>query len=328
MYNTGYHSLKITVVQLKSNHIIIGSHADLLSPPELSASLSFLNKALIDVSKQSVLECFGPLVLDYRKPGSAGMKSLQTLLGDSCSRLRYCVELDSRCHVLFAYLHEQFKEVPVATVGKLQERIRNSQNSTAPHSQHVSVSQSISPGLSNVGIPLPFVDDELVRLLDVLHDRSHLLLLKGASEIKDYWIVLDQGTLLHKVNGTIFAPLDFEHHLKIETNTGVVPSSKLDKLFPDFDPNMVKQFLVYSELCQKIEDDETVRLILGSVNKSVEDSDQSSSIPVECESHFFFFPGLISAKRPAAIWTQPNHPDYSYSCGWYVQCKPQQFLTT
>ena len=332
--------------EVKPHAIIIGSHADLLSPPELSASLSFLRKAL-DVSKQSVLKCFGPLFLDCRKPGSADMESLRTLLRDSCSSLRQCVELDSQYHVLFAYLHEQFTGIPAVTVGKLQKRIRDSRQPGSapgidlPHASHYHEFEPV-PYITrsaynrfqllrdhdiedNVGILLPFIGDELIKLLDVLHDRSHLLLLKGASKIKNYWIVLDQDTLLHKVNGTIFAPQDFEHHLTVETNTGVVPSSKLDQMFPDFDSNMVKQFLVYSELCQKIEDDETLRLILGSGNKSSEQS--SPIISMDFEIHFFFFPGLISARRPDTIWTQSNHLDYSYCCGWCVQCKPQQFLT-
>ena len=337
--------------EVKPHAIIIGSHADLLSSSESSTSLSFLRKTL-DVSKQSVLKCFGPLFLDCRKPGSEDMESLRTLLKKSCSSLRHCVELDSQYHVLFAYLHEQFNGAPAVTVGDLQERIRASQPGIySHHAPHYG--RRLAPGIysphefevmqfgarsaygpfqltrddieDNIGIPLPFVGDELIKLLDVLHDQSHLLLLKGASDMKDYWIVLDQDFLFHIVSGTIFAPQDFEHHLTLETNTGVVPSSKLDKLFPDLNPNMVKQFLVYSELCQKIEDDVTLRLILGSGTKS---SDQSSSIiSMDSESHFFFFPGLISARRPAAIWTQSNHPDYSYSCGWCVQCKPQQFLT-
>ena len=306
--------------EVKPHAIIIGSHADLLSPPELSASLSFLRKAL-DVSKQSVLKCCDPLVLDCREPGSVKMESLRTLLKESCSSLRICVELDSQCHVLFAYLHEQFTGVPAVTVGDLQRQI-------CSDPQHTHTSQSISQGPKHIGIPLPFVGGELIKLLDVLHDQSHLLILKGAKEIKDYWIVLEQDTLLHKVNGTIFAPRDFEHHLAVETNTGVVPSSKLDKLFPDFDHNMVKQFLVYSEFCQEIEDDETLRLILGNGDKSVDDNDQSSSTTLKSESHFFFFPGLIIAKRPVDIWNQSNPSDYSYCCGWCVQCKPQQFLTS
>ena len=295
--------------EVKPHAIIIGSHADLLSSSECSTSLSFLRKAL-DVSKQSVLKCFGPLVLDCRKPESVDMESLRTLLGDSCSSLRHCVELDSRCHVLFAYLHEQFTGIPAVTVGDLQKKIRGSRQ------------PGFAPGIYSpiIGIPLPFVGNELIKLLDVLHGRGHLLLLNRDSEIKDYWIVLDQDTLFQKVNGTIFAPQDFEHRLTVETNIGVVPSSKLDQLFPNLNTSMVKQFLAYSELCQKIED-ETLRLILGSGDES---SEQSS---MDSESNFFFFPGLISAKRPTAIWSQSNLSDYSYSCGWCVQCKPQQFLT-
>ena len=324
--------------EVKPHAIIIGSHADLLSSSEISSSLSFLRKA-VNFPKQSVLECFGPCLLDCRKPGSEDMGSLRTLLQESCSSLRRHVELDSQYHVLFAYLHEQFTGVPAVTVGDLQRRIRGSRRSSAPEIRlsHPSYYQENEFWggrykrflMDDIGIPLPFVGDELIRLLDVLHDRSHLLMLKGASEIKDYWIVLDQDTLLHKVNGTIFAPQDFEHHLTVETNTGVVPSSKLDKLFPDLDPSMVKQFLVYSELCQKIEDGETLKLILGNGDKSIGNSEHSLSISTKSETHtFFFFPGLISAKRPENIWGQPNRPYYSYSCGWCVQCKPQQFLTT
>jgi len=286
--------------EVKPHAIVVGSHADLLSPSEQSSSLSLLKKTL-DVSKQSVLECFGPLLLDCRKPGSVDMKSLRALLRESCSSLRLYVELDSRCHVLFAYLHEQFKEVPSVTVAELQSKIRGSRRSYAPellsicspndelwrlrdeatyvdwpsreerlrnpdspyhfyHSRYGQYSQRME---GYVGIPLPFVEEELIRLLDILHNRGHLLLLKTAGEIKNYWIVLDQDTLLHEVNGTIFAPPDFEQRLTVETNTGVVPSSKLDSLFPDLDSDMVKQFLIYSELCQKIDDHETLQLIMG-----------------------------------------------------------------
>jgi len=321
--------------EVKPHAIIIGSHADLLSPPELSASLSSLKKAL-DLAKQSVLECFGPLLLDCRKPGSVEMKSLRTLLKKSCSSLRHCVELDGRCHVLFAYLHEQFTGVSAVTVGDLQRRIRGSRTGLSPSVQlppytphqkfTVShVARSGQPRRDDVDIPLPFIIDELIRLLDVLHNRSHLLILKEASEIEDYWVVLNQDILFHEVNGTIFAPQNFESHLTVETNPGIVPSSKLDQLFPDLDLNMVKQFLVYSEFCQKIEDDETLRLILGSGDSI---SHHSSFVSMESETSFFFFPGLVVAERPAGIWSQSNHSDYSYCCGWCVQCKPQHFLTS
>ena len=136
-----------------------------------------------------------------------------------------------------------FNYVSAITVGELQGRISGSR-----------------PRYPTRGVPLPFVAEELMKLLCALHDKGHLLTLKQASEIKEHWIVLNQDSLLHRVNGVIFAPQNFEQHLTVETNTGVVPSYKLDSLFPDLDPNMVKQFLVYTELCQKIEDNKTLKM--------------------------------------------------------------------
>lgn len=340
--------------EVKPHAIVVGSHADLLSPSELSSSLSLLKKTL-DVSKQSVLKCFGPILLDCRKPGSENMESLHALLNDSCSSLRHYVELDSRCHVLFAYLHEQFKKVPSLTVGELQRKIRGSRRNYAPgirlrtespydelwrqsdeeiyairvkrsriFAADVSIydvpdvhNQYSQPIEETIGIPLPFVVEELIRLLDVLHHRGHLLLLKGASEVKNYWIVLDQDTFLHKVNGTIFAPLDFKKHLTVKTNTGVVPSSTLDSLFPGLNPDMVKQFLIYSELCQKIDDLETLQLIMGKEDISAEGSQTKS---------FCFFPGLVSAERPVDLWNHHTSQEYSYCCAWCIKCEPQHFL--
>ena len=54
-------------------------------------------------------------------------------------------------------------------------------------------------------VPLPFVAEELMKLLCDLHDKGHLLILKGASEIKECCNVLKQGSLFHRVNGAIFA---------------------------------------------------------------------------------------------------------------------------
>lgn len=122
--------------------------------------------------------------------------------------------------------------------------------------------------------------------LCALHDKGHLLILKQASEIKEHWIVLNQDSLLRRVNGVIFAPQNFEQHLTVETNTGVVPSYKLDSLFPDLDPHMVKQFLVYTELCQKIEDNGTLKLIPGNEDICV-DGDQSSRTPMEFPKSLF-----------------------------------------
>ena len=58
------------------------------------------------------------------------------------------------------------------------------------------------------------------------------------------------------------------------------------------------------------------------------DSEQPSGTPMEYENKFYFFPGLISAERPVNVWSQQDSQDWGYCCGWCIQCKPQQFLTT
>ena len=294
--------------EVKAHTIVIGSHADLLSPTALSDLLSSLKKQTLEILKPLVLQYFGPLCLDCRNPVSEELKSLRTLLKETCSSLRQHIELDCRCHVLFTYLHEHFSNVSAITVGELQGRIRGSRPRFPTR------------------VTLPFVAEELMKLLCTLHDKGHLLMLQQASEIKEHWIVLNPHSLLRCVNGVIFAPQTFVQHLTVETNTGVVPSYKLKGLFPDLDLNMVEQFLVYSELC-KIIDNDTLKLIQGNEDSYV-DSEQPSGTPMEYENKFYFFPGLISAERPVNVWSQQDSQDWGYCCGWCIQCKPQQFLTT
>ena len=104
-----------------------------------------------------------------------------------------------------------------------------------------------------------------------MHSRQHLLLLKqGAQSPSDYWIMTSkaQSLLFTRVNGALFAPEGFEEHIHIESNVGVVHSSTLKKNFLNVNFEVLQQFLVYNEFCQKIEDQETLELIQGSSHNS------------------------------------------------------------
>ena len=276
----------------KAHVIIICSHCDKVSPDESSQKLAALNRWL--AKKTLILKHFGPVLLDCRKPGTDDMAKLQGLLEESCSSLRVCVELDCRCHVLFAFLLDHIPRTPAITVCDLQEHIRNN------------------------SLPLPFVPDELLKLLTTLNGRGHILLLKDAVQDENSWIVSDERSLYHQVNGVIFAPKDFEQHHHLASNTGVMPSSRLSGVFPDLNLDMVMKFLVHSELAQKIEDVETLRLI--GENKEAAAIDPSKT------DEYYFFPGLVSVEKPPNVWDQSSK-DFGYQCGWYLQCKPEQLLT-
>ena len=302
----------------KAHVIIVSSHCDMVSAAESSEKLAALKRWL--AQKTSVLKHFGPVLLDCRKTGTDEMAELQGLLEESCSCLRVCVELDCRCHVLFAYLFERFPDTLAITVCDLSRHIRKNRT------QFPNIQRGLRPigrgtyqiEMINRDLPLPYVLSELFKLLTTLSDSGHILLLKDVLQDENSWIILDEDSLYHQVNGVIFAPKDFEQHHHLASNTGVMPSSKLSGVFPDLNLDMVKRFLVYSELAQKIEDVETLRLI--GENKEAAAIDPSET------DEYYFFPGLVSVEKPPNVWDQSSK-DFSYQCGWYLQCKPEQLLT-
>lgn len=81
---------------------------------------------------------------------------------------------------------------------------------------------------------------------------------------------------------------------------------------------MVKQFLVYSELCLKIEGNETLKLIQGR-----EDSDVDGDTLMESQKSL---PGVINAERSVDV--EPTRfARLQVTAVSDIQCKPQQFLT-
>ena len=306
--------------------IVIGSHVDKVK--ELSHTKDVFVKA-IDNFKSSDFECFEPVFLDCRKVDTEGMKTLLSRLEKSCLSLKQFVELDCRCHILFAHLLKWFSTNPVVKVKDLLRRIK----------QRKSVSVDYQRKRMRLDRPIPYNNDlfdddcaeessefllpistePLIDLLKSLHTGGHILLLE-VEALEESWIVLDQDALFKSVNGILFAPKDFKDHLELENNTGVVPLSKLQTLFPGLDFGMVKQFLIHYEFCHKIEDNETLKLIHGS-NELIKEVRS-------CSHTYYFFPGFVQSEKPMNIWDTPEESPYSFSCGWMLQCQSKQFFET
>eukprot|EP00731_Ephydatia_muelleri_P000697 Em0001g697a len=113
---------------------------------------------------------------------------------------------------------------------------------------------------------------------------------QDAISMSQLWIVLRQDTLLEKVNGVLFAPAHFKEHIPIASNTGVIPISVLKCHFPQYNIDMITQFLIRFELCQPI--------TLAPTNTTL----QRPSI---CSCPDLFIPALVSANRPDDV-TIPN----------------------
>ena len=309
--------------------IVIGSHLDILKDVQISYVQDFFAKA-IENFKSSDFKCCEPVFLDCRKGSSEGMKALQLRLKESCTSLTKFIELDCQCHILFANIVRWFPSKPVK-IKDLQHRIKQR---TPTESLHTLKPRVLGPAIFPGGLALPLATvqdahspelllptslDPLVTLLKSLHSGGHILLL-DAETPEDAWIVMNQDSLFKEVNGILFAPQDFEQHLELDNNTGVVPITKLQSLFPELDFNMVRQFLLHYEFCQQIEDAKTLELIHGSRELQPEQG--------PLHNIYYFFPGLIKSDKPTNVWDTPEDSPYSFSCGWMLQCQSKHFFET
>ena len=296
--------------------IVVGSHIDLVDGDQIPKITNCFSKST-ESFKSAHFESFKPVLLDCRKVGTRAMKRLMHRLKESCSSLKKFIELDCRCHILIATLAKWFHSELVVKVKQLRSRIEEHKSSKGQLPYAGSRRWRLEYDPSEV---LPISIKPLLQLLKSLHNGGHILLLE-ATDLEDSWIVMNQDALFKTVNGILFAPKEFERHLEIDNNTGVVPLTKLQELFPhhiDFD--MIKEFLVHYEFCQQIKDNETLQLIHGS-----------GELPEECkslDSHYYFFPGFVQSEKPAKVWDVPDQSDYSYSFGWMLQCQSKQLFDT
>ena len=185
-------------------------------------------------------------------------------------------------------------------------------------------------------------------ILEGMHYRQHILLIGHGPESSDFWILTARArSLMFKnIHGVLFAREDFKSRIEIESNVGVLSSVVLKKSFPDVDYEMLQQFLVYSEFCKRIDDEETLMLIeigTSNPNEQEEEMDQSSNHSQGLHTKegsdealkpdqltatdgddqitnvdYFFFPGLVKETRKRLhIWKYSEN--YSYTSGWCLK---------
>ena len=276
--------------------ILVGSHADVVkstgrSVPEKMNQISALLKQL-----PASFHFTGQVALDCRDPASKNLRLFCSLVNQSCTVLREKADVDLRCHVLYAFLQDRFKDKVACTVSNVAACVKENREL------------------------LPQTSSNLIPLISTLSDKGLLFLVKGVESHGDWWIILQKQALLGEINGTIFAPKSFSQHKDLSWNTGVVPSFKLKNEFPDYNPNMVAGFLTHLEFCFIIEDPKTLALLKDEAT-NVEDTSPNVS------QEYYFFPALVSVENPLHVWEENDK--MGCKCGWFYRCiQPDQFLTT
>ena len=161
------------------------------------------------------------------------------------------------------------------------------------------------------GVPLP---DDIVPLLKTLHSRSGagIIYLENEKELPKSWIVFSKEILLTKVNGILFAPSSFVEHRDIASNTGIITSSALQRLFPQYSVDMLIGFLKSMKLCEELN---KTLLNVPHTNLALRKEN-----PLLDSDHLLFFPALIDKKRPQDIggkfkvgWCLKFTSGYSFS---------------
>ena len=298
-------------------HIInVGSHVDEVTPADVENKEALVSSLLF-----SSFHFAGFVPIDCRYAESPSMTKLRKQLLESCSTLRHKTEISVNCHCLYLYLLDQFRILPAIKVREVLDKIQ----------EECGKSQSSESGILSC---IPDDPTHLCRLLQDLHERGNILLLRDTGNYKNSWIILDREAILSHVTGTVFAqnPSDFKKCMNVATSTGVVPFSKLQSNFPNLDSGMIVEFLCHFEFCHEVLDKEgqqllqvATGLIASDAVISQEDVEIPSSSPVTGE-RFFFFPHLLKIDVPGKVW-EPSD-EFTYYSGWILECSdPDKFLT-
>ena len=248
-------------------------------------------------------------------------RSVQSLCADE-KNIDYVGYITVDCRYCESPAMTQLRMLILATHDKLQEKVPKS--NFLNHCFHVYLVSECGdkPGLqlkalnSTIKHSHFFSKEFLPQTVEDLHDACSILNNRGivlyiqTQSLECSWIIIDKDTLLQEVNGSIFAPADFMEHKSL-TRTGVVPFSKIKISFPQFNPQLIVDFLVHMEFCREIREDDLLKLVTQAHTEYGK------------ERHFLF-PALTQQSPPHDLW-QPQ-PD-QYSCCWVLRCLDHHYLS-
>ena len=278
----------------KSYLLAVGSHADSVETKQELKEKERIVRIFCQVAEN--IDFVDYVTVDCRYSESPSLTQLRAHILATHDKLQERVPpVSFQSHSFHAYLVSECSDKTGLQLGSLMKTIE-----TDP--------------LSSREKFLPQTLEALHKACSNLNGRGVALYIQGQS-IESSWIIIDKDMLLREVNGSIFAPADFTEHKSL-TRTGVVPFSKIQSSFPQFDPHLITDFLVHMEFCREMTVEDGLKLV-------------TQSHPHYSIEPHFLFPALTPLAPPPDLW-QPNplisYSDYS-SC-WVLQCRQHQHYLT
>ena len=272
----------------QSSVIVVGTHADLLTPEQLKEKISHLQSiAKMAITHQILVNV---LALNLTKIYSEEMDQFKNLLyGLIKDVLSMSPPIPVMCHLMLAFLKERLPDLDMDAIS-LSDLIVHLK--ADPDSL-------INPDIHNI-----------VPILKILSDKGLILFIPSEDALSS-WIVLHKDSILKKVNGAMFADPSLKEYIRVASNTGIVPKAIIKKIFTKYNIEMITQFMIHFELCQSVD------LSQVDTNMGPEGSSSSDLGPL------FFFPALVNVDRPSDA-TVPNNS----FCWSLIVKSPIQFFTT
>ena len=288
-----FNFIKNANLQLSSSKpsqiLVIGSRLD-----EMTGGYEEISKVVAEVAEKAdhSQEYRGFLPMECHRPGGKGVNKFVATLSYSCEVVLDRSDKTSLyCHVQFSFL----------------QLLRSKENIIA-----INLKELCAVLQKRDDPSLPSERSVLLEFLTTLSDKGLILFLKSEDDAQS-WIVIDRATLIHEVNGVLFAPKEIKRaHQNIASNTGIVPKSILQKLFPKHNTDMLIGFLRNLQFCHVL-DPNTLQMFKTNISSSI------SSLPSD---KLLFFPSLICNEPPTDIVIENG-------LGWCLWCPdPNQFLST
>uniref|UniRef100_A0A1X7U3B3 G domain-containing protein n=1 Tax=Amphimedon queenslandica TaxID=400682 RepID=A0A1X7U3B3_AMPQE len=225
------------------------------------------------------------IFLDCRKLGGSGVDSFFNKLSSACGSIRSTSgrNLSLYCHMMYGLLEERKENILTLSDVTFATEDNNDYN-------------------------LSDKREDVLDALDSLHSTGLISVLKSEDKV---WVVVNKGILLTEVNGILFAPETFKERVDIASNTGIVSVSRLTRLFPKYDPDMLICFLKNMELCQQMNDPSFLRMT--NLHQLAVEEEEEGGTERRGEM-LLFFPCLLSTDRPDEMTSQV------YQFGWCLQC--------
>ena len=265
-----------------SSHVIfVGSHADLVkSSQELKEKSSLVESTAQKRTKQ--LTYGGFISMDCRLSKTVKARHFRSLLSTSQQAiLSSQPSISLYCHVLYAFLRRKLMKTGCTL-------------------------QDLTTALASENFP-SYKSVLLTESLTSLSDKGLILFVQNQEHPQSSWVVVEKDALLREVNGTLFAPDNFKQYRQVASNTGIVPITTLEELFPQYSSAMLIGCLESMEFCHLVD--------LSTIQ--VTNLKATSSSPGEIH---LFFPSLIKENRPDKLF----FPTF----GWCLGCNdPHQFFS-